>query len=260
MIISHKYKFVFIGLPFSASSAISKELYLQYEGVPYLRKHSLYHEFEKVATKNEKDYFVFAVLRNPMEIVVTVYEKMKANSKGNFTNPDLFSENGGHITKKHREKFNFIHDNKATFQEYFLNFFTNPYDNFSSLTLDNCDFVIRYEKISEDYILALEKSGVLSPKPLPVANKTAGKKKDLSLYYTNDIKDRAIKVFGPFLTKYNYPFLENWGKIKVPLSSKLQFLVLGFLRKINQKYFKKISNTKEIKGTIYGDMQRGNLN
>ena len=123
MIISHKYKFVFIGLPFSASSAISKELYLQYEGIPYLRKHSLHHEFEKVATKIEKDYFVFAVLRNPMEIVVTAYEKMKANSKGNFTNPDLFSENGGHITKKLREKFNFIHDNKASFQEYFLNFF-----------------------------------------------------------------------------------------------------------------------------------------
>ncbi len=41
MIISHKYKFLFIGLPFSASSAISKELYLEYDGEAYLRKHSL---------------------------------------------------------------------------------------------------------------------------------------------------------------------------------------------------------------------------
>ena len=72
MIISHKYKFLFIGLPFSASSAISKELYTKYEGEPYLRKHSLYHEFIKIATIVEKKYFVFAVLRNPMEIVVTV--------------------------------------------------------------------------------------------------------------------------------------------------------------------------------------------
>jgi hypothetical protein len=260
MIISHKYKFVFIGLPFSASSAISKELYLQYEGIPYLRKHSLHHEFEKVATKIEKDYFVFAVLRNPMEIVVTAYEKMKANSKGNFTNPDLFSENGGHITKKLREKFNFIHDNKASFQEYFLNFFMKPFDNFSSLTLDKCDFVIRYENIDEDYILALEKSGVSSPKPLPVANKTVGKKRDLSLYYTHEIKERTVKVFGPFLSKYNYPFLECWGEVKVSLSSKLQFMILGFLRKLNQKYFKKLPRTAEIKGTIYGDMQRGKLN
>ena len=102
MIISHKYKFLFIGLPFSASSAISKELHLQYEGEPFLRKHSLYHEFKKIATKEEQKYFVFAVLRNPMEIAVTVYEKMKANAKGNFTNPELFTENGGHITKAQR--------------------------------------------------------------------------------------------------------------------------------------------------------------
>jgi hypothetical protein len=191
---------------------------------------------------------------------VTAYEKMKANSKGNFTNPDLFSENGGHITKKLREKFNFIHDNKASFQEYFLNFFMKPFDNFSSLTLDKCDFVIRYENIDEDYILALEKSGVSSPKPLPVANKTVGKKRDLSLYYTHEIKERTVKVFGPFLSKYNYPFLECWGEVKVSLSSKLQFMILGFLRKLNQKYFKKLPRTAEIKGTIYGDMQRGKLN
>ena len=30
MIISHKYKFLFIGLPFSASSAITKELHEKY--------------------------------------------------------------------------------------------------------------------------------------------------------------------------------------------------------------------------------------
>ena len=122
MIISHKYKFLFIGLPFSASSAITKELHAKYEGEPYLRKHSLYHEFIKAATIQEKDYFVFAVLRNPMEIAVTGYEKMKANAKGNFTNPDLFKENGGHITKNHRIRFNYIKDNNATFQEYFLKF------------------------------------------------------------------------------------------------------------------------------------------
>ena len=45
-----------------------------------------------------------------MEIVVTVYEKMRIQLKGNFTNPKLFTENGGHINKKHRERFNFIHE------------------------------------------------------------------------------------------------------------------------------------------------------
>ena len=259
MIISHKYKFLFIGLPFSASSAISKELYLKYEGKPLLQKHSLYHEFKKIATKEEIEYFVFAVLRNPMEIAVTVFEKMKANTKGNFTNPSLFSENGGHITKQHRERFNFIHKNNASFQQYFLRFFTKPYDNLSSLTIDNCNYVIRYENIAEDYLTALKKSGILNPRRLPFANKTSGKKKDISVYYTDDIKAKAIFVFGPFIEKYNYSFPAEWGKVRLSIKSRIQFRVLSFLRKINQKYFKKNLEKLELEGTIYGDIQRDRL-
>ena len=257
MIISYKYKFLFIGLPFSASSAITKELHKEYEGKPYLRKHSLYHEFEKVATSEEKKFFVFAVLRNPMEIVVTVYEKMKNNAKGNFTNPKLFTENGGHISKKQREQFNFIHDNNSSFQEYFIKFFNKPFDNFVSLTLDKCDYVIRYETITEDYKTALNKAGIENPRGLPIVNKTTGKKKDLSEYYTNDVQSLALFVFGPFLKKYEYKFLEDWNQIKIPLSAKFLFYIGGIIRKWKWK-LKKQSSRKSIKGTIYGDIQRKN--
>jgi len=255
MIISYKYKFLFIGLPFSASSAITKELHKEYEGKPYLRKHSLYHEFEKVATTEEKKFFVFAVLRNPMEIAVTVYEKMKANAKGNFTNPKLFTENSGHISKKQRERFNFIHDNKASFQEYFIKFFNKPYDNQASLTLDKCDYVIRYENITEDYKTALTKSGIENPKDLPIANKTVGKKKDLSEYYTKDVQSLSLFIFGPYLKKYSYQFPKDWTHTKIPSSSKFLFYIGGVIRKWKWK-LKKHSSRKSIKGTIYGDMQR----
>lgn len=259
MIISHKYRFLFIGLPYSASSAISKDLHLRYQGLPLLRKHSLYYEFEKIATSEEKKYFVFAVLRNPMDIAITIYEKMKANTKGNFNNPKLYTENGGHITQRHREIFTFINENNASFQSYFKKFFTKPYDNLFSMTKKNCDFVIRYERIQEDYLSALKKIGVCNPKPLPVANKTSGKKKDILLYYTDDIKEQAINVFGPFLKKYNYSFPVSWGVVKVPLKSTLLFNCLSLIMKINQKYFKSLPKNREIPGTIYGDMQRDKL-
>ena len=32
-----------------------------------------------------------------------------------------------------------------------------------------------------------------------IAKKTAGKKQDILRYYTDDIKERAIAVFGPFI-------------------------------------------------------------
>ena len=255
MIISYKYKFLFVGLPFSASSAITKELHKEYEGKPYLRKHSLYHEFKKVATNEEKEFFVFAVLRNPMEIAVTIYEKMKANAKGNFTNPKLFTENGGHISKKQREQFNFIHDNNASFQEYFIKFFNKPFDNFASITLDKCDYIIRYENITEDYKTALKKAGIKNPRNLPVENKTDGKKKDLSHYYTKDIQSLALFVFGPFLKKYEYEFPEYFTHTKIPLSARFMFYIGGIIRKWKWK-LNKNSSRKSIKGSIYGDIQR----
>ncbi|MDG1718264.1 MAG: hypothetical protein P8H17_00295 [Flavobacteriales bacterium] len=255
MIISYKYKFLFIGLPFSASSAITKELHKEYEGEPYLRKHSLYHEFKRVATKEEKKFFVFSVLRNPMEIAVTMYEKMKANAKGNFTNPNLFTENGGHISKKQRERFNFIHEKNASFQEYFIKFYNKPFDNFASITLDKCDYIIRYENITEDYKIALKKSGIKNPKDLPVENKTDGKKKDLSEYYTKDIQSLALFVFGPFLKKYDYGFPEHWTHTEIPLSARFLFYIGGIIRKWKWK-LKKNSIRKSIKGSIYGDIQR----
>lgn len=256
MIISHKYKFVFIGLPFSASSAITEDLHVKYKGEPYLRKHSLYQDFIKGAKKEEKDYFVFAVLRNPMEMVVSHYVKMKTNAKGNFTNSSLFKENGGHITKKHRSKFNFIQNHNATFQEYFLKFYTKPYDNLSSITLDNCDFVIRYENIREDYIAALKQVGIESPSKLPVVNKTIGKKADIQFYYTEEVKERAISVFGPFMKKFGYKFPDNWGLVRIRLRDQIYFKILRVVRNINELWIKKHSKRNSLPGTIYGNIQR----
>ena len=76
----------------------------------------------------------------------------------------------------------------------------------ASLTIDNCDYVIRYENIENDYIEALKKAGIKNPRPLPVANKTVGKKTEILSYYTDEIKDQAIYIFGPFLKNTNINF------------------------------------------------------
>ena len=127
------------------------------------------------------------------------------------------------------------------------------------MTFSHCDFIIKYENIEKDYLIALQKVGVENPRQLPVANKTIGKKKNLLLYYTDDIKHKAIAVFGPFLEKYNYTFPNQWGPIKTPLIHVIHFKALSLLRKINQKYFKKHTEKVGLEGSIYGDMQRNKL-
>ena len=97
MIISHKHQYVFVGLPLAASTAISKELCEQYEGKPILAKHSIYQDFLKIATEQEKNYKVIACSRNPMDISVSYYTKMINDTNGNFSNEKLLRKNGGHL-------------------------------------------------------------------------------------------------------------------------------------------------------------------
>jgi hypothetical protein len=40
-----------------------------YDGEKILSKHSRYHEFLKIASEEEKKYFVFSGIRNPMDMV-----------------------------------------------------------------------------------------------------------------------------------------------------------------------------------------------
>ena len=255
MIVSDKYKYVFIGLPFSASSAISKDLCDKYEGKPYLRKHSLYSDFKKQTNKSKLKYRVFAVLRNPMEITITSYEKLKSNPNNIYTNSILFKENGGHISKKQRKKYNFIKKNQATFQEFFLEFYKYPYDNLASLTIDDCDFIIRYDKLQEDYLKVLKKIGVKNPTELPVKNKSKTKLSDITSYFNSEIRERSVSVFGPFMMKYNFKFPKNYGETKVHKKYIIKFKVLGFLRKLFYKFRKQTIN-KSSKETIYGNLQK----
>ena len=80
MIISHKNKYLFVELQHTASSAISRELRVNYGGEPILRKLARYHEFLKAASAEEKNYFVFSGIRNPLDVAVTIYIKVRNES------------------------------------------------------------------------------------------------------------------------------------------------------------------------------------
>ena len=130
-----------------------------------------------------------------------------------------------------------------------------PFDNFSRITLDHCNYIIRYENIERHYDEALSKIGIKNKKPLPIANKTDGKNKDTNQYYTKEIQKRASYVFGPFLERYGYNIPTEWQYRHVPYSSYLLFNIFGWIRKYKWKS-RKYSTRKSIRGSIYGDMQR----
>ena len=117
MVISHKHRsFVSLELPHTASTSIRRELCEYYDGTTILLKHASYKTFLKTATDEEKNYFVFSCIRNPLDNAVSVFFKLKTDHRGRFANPKQ--------NKKRRIRakriYKFIQENNADFATYFL--------------------------------------------------------------------------------------------------------------------------------------------
>jgi Sulfotransferase family len=237
MVISHKYKYVFVEFCRTGSTAISAELCELYGGEKILCKHSRYHEFLKTATPEEKKYFVFSGIRNPMDMLASGYSKLKNDHKGRYTNPKEWRMNGGLITNQNLKIFRDIKDNNMSFADYFKKYYTLPYDNWSSVAHRHFDYVIFFENIQEDFAKVLQKLNIQQVRPLPVVNKTTGKENYLK-YYTPDIRERSVFIFGPFMQKWGYEFPKEWGDKKASVFSKAVFNVAAILKKIYWRFTK----------------------
>lgn len=236
MVISDRYEYVFLELPNTATVAIHQELCEHYEGIPVLApgvgRHIHYHQFLETAEPEQREYFAFSCIRNPLDVVVTNYFKLRTNQGGIFTEPSLWKRNGGWVTDRDLQKFQFIRETDADFAAYFRRYYRfPPYDNWSSLAHRELDFVIRFENLQDDFFHVLELLGIEPKRPLPVRNKTAGREEAFWSYYTPEIRRQAVRVFGPFMKMWGYGFPSNWGDCSVPWLSQALFRVIGTLRR-----------------------------
>jgi hypothetical protein len=238
MIISHKYKYVFVGLPLAASTAISKELCQMYEGKPILAKHAIYQDFLKVASQEEKKYKVLACSRNPLDISVSQYTKMMNNANGNYSNESLLRKNGGHLKQSEFELAKLFWQKKGSYDDFLNEFYKIPFDNFLSVTAPYCQFIMRFDHLQEDFEKALLSFNIEPKRPLPVVNKTDKKASYEDMFSPNNQK-RALHVFGPYMVKHNIPFPPSWNKPKVRLWSNFLFSIMAIVRKfywLNKSY------------------------
>ena len=211
MIISHEYKYVFVEFPHTASTAISRELCENYKGRPILKKHSHLRDFLKVASEQEKAFLVIASMRNPMDIIVTRYYKMKTNHQGMFTDPKYRVENGGHLSIKAYDEYRFIQEHNASFAAYFHRFYWYPFDAWGCPSPDDFDFIIRYENLQNDFGGFLDLLKISQFRSLPLINKTDKKDDDFWTYYESSIRKQTVWVFSPFFNLWGYQFPTYWG-------------------------------------------------
>jgi hypothetical protein len=236
MVISHKYKYLFIELPRTGSTAISAELRANYDGSLILYKHATYLDFLKRARPEEKKYFVFSGIRNPLDDAVSAYLKYKTNHHQRFTNPTRLARNKSIIGYLDNHVFNYIKKTEAGFPTYLRQFYKIPYSNWSSLSHKQFDFIIRFENLAEDFATLLNRIGIEPVRALPSRNNTSTKNKDYLSYYTPDTIPHAKRIFGPFMQEWGYNFPPEWGDNTIPWWNEAEYKFFNVFRGMYWRY------------------------
>lgn len=235
MIISDTHKYLFIEIPLTASYAVRQELCTSYGGVPILHKHAGFSEFLRIARPSQREYFVFATVRHPLDVAVSRYFKLKTDHKGGFSDPASADEL--RVDYSDLDKFRFVQEQEASFAAYFRRYHKRPYSGMINSSRRNINFVMRYESLQKDFSALLHRLGIDQVRPVPVVNVTRGRRKEWEAYYTADIIEQAKANFGPFMREWGYQFPASWGEysrsvVKGAEYRLLQVLAGAYLRHV----------------------------
>ena len=219
MIISEKHRYLFVELPHTGSKAVSAELREWYAGRSIHTKHARYSEFLRTASPEQRTFFVFSAVRNPLDVAVSLYFRYKNDHLGRYSTRRKTVGEGALRT------FEWVQRTGADFPSFLRHEYRRPfaYDNFSSEAHDGFDYVMRFENLQDDFASVLGKIGVEPIRALPLVNRTAGKRDHFASYYTPEVIPHAMWVFGPFMERWGYAPPQEWGKVRVPLTARAAF-------------------------------------
>ena len=201
MIYSKEHKYLFIETPHTGSSALSAELVAQYSGQSVLTKHANYWDFKREYGSAVRDLIVFATVRHPLQEVLSLFHKYLSNHKGNYTNEQLWMENGGWISKKKRDMYRFVQETRD-FEAFVLRYYRRPFTSSISINHPHCDCVLRFENLEQDFANVLTTIGLDKVRTLPVVNQTEYS----TLGLNHGLECLGTKAIKPFL-----PFMREWG-------------------------------------------------
>lgn len=209
MIISDRHRYLFVELPRTGSTAVHRELCALYDGEPILGNHATYADFLKIATDDQKRYFVFSSVRNPLDDAISKYFKVRSGRAA-----------GARLRRRGQDRLinrlvdthmtRFVRRTNADFASFFMRYYVFPYDTWASLAHHQFSFVMRFETLAGDFDQVLRLLGLEPQRPLPVVNPTSGRERDYAPYYVPAVRARARRVFGPYMERWAYRFPTAW--------------------------------------------------
>lgn len=211
MLISHKYKFVFVHIYKTAGKSIRTALLpfayynrfhrlalkafwkmhlrppLQLNPMPCSNDHSKVPAIvDVIGQKTFDEYFSFAIVRNPWDWQVSLYNymvKTPTHYQNRFANkfPDFASYLRWRCAEEVRFQKDFIYSSEGKLL---------------------VDFVGRYEKIDDDFRLICDRIGIHTK--LPVLN--VSKTRPYQEYYTPELTELVRLAFRPDIDLFEYDF------------------------------------------------------
>ncbi len=240
MIISHKHKFIFTKPRKVAGTSVEVAL-SKYCGeddiitenvsskdidetsyTDYARNHEGYFNHmragrikENIGDKIWDEYFVFTIVRNPWDMLVSRYfwniknatpRKSPLQVLGEIIKNPLNKDLYGKLINSFRRRELKPGDDFKTFcykklppnisnTKYYFDKNDKPYNN----------FVIRYENLDQDYKTVCEKIG-LPYEPLPSLKTKTRKKRDYKEMYDDELRDWVAKKFSKEIDHFGYKF------------------------------------------------------
>ena len=195
MIISPKYKFIFLATEKTGCTSVSNALenindtkkiignLVPIYNYNYLySKHTSFSEF-KNNYSDFNDYFKFAFVRNPWDRVVSWY-----NFSKKIKNPDSHRNITGKNFLSYIKEYEIIWANKQQTQSDFTKC---------------CDFVGRYENLQNDFNIICDKIGI-PQQQLP--HKNATNHKHYTEYYDDETKQIVAKKYAKDIEYFGYKF------------------------------------------------------
>lgn len=240
MVISHKHKYLFIAVPRTGTTAISEELCEMYDGEPILEYHSNYFEFLRQCTKEQQNYFVFCGVRNPMDDAASLYMKFMTDHDKAYSEEKWRLDKGGYMSKRRVELYKYLKNVDSSFAVFLRKFYdirNFPYTSNSDINAGHCNAIIRFENMEDDFDRILHKLGINKKRPLPRKNPTRAKKDFLNYYKDTQTQNMAVRIFGPAMEEWGYPFPDDWSAGKCGTIDRARYHLMKKLRYLYARHF-----------------------
>jgi hypothetical protein len=238
VIISHRYRYVFVEVPRTGSTSVSAELREHYDGHEILRKHASYRDFLRVASNDERGYFTFSAVRNPLDVAVTRYVRLKDDVQLLYRDPRKVASRNSISSRLERRIHAWVLRTDADFESFLRRWYVLPYDTWTTLDRRRMNAILRFEALAADFESTLRQIGVTPVRELPARNATPGRDRDWASHYTPRAIRRAVWVFGPYMEQWGYSFPASWVVMRVPTWSHLLFRVAHAGRSVYWKHFR----------------------